>query len=422
LQLGLAAPVLAPQVLDGTAQFDLALRGAPGLPALSGTVSTADASFSAPNMRVALQNIATNVTLADSIARLDVGANISNGGQVAVNGSVNLETLAGDIAVALQDAVLVDPNVFVAKLSADVNVNGPLAGGARIEGRIDIDEVNVTVPDSGVTAVGAIPDITFKRSSAAAERTRLRAGVLPPKAPDPNAPPPPAYPLSIFIDAPGQIFIRGRGLNAEVGGDLEITGDTNNIISAGSFDLIRGRIDIIGKRFELDEGSVQFQGAVTPYIIFATTTDVPDGTATIAVEGLATEPEVTFSSDPEVPEDEVMSLILFGRYVSELSAFQALQLANGVAQLTGRGGVNIVGGLRDGAGLDELDVTTDESGATSVTAGKYITDDIYTDITNNTDKGTDVSVNIDLTDTLTGRVTMGQEGDSSLGLFFERDY
>ena len=46
-----------------------------------------------------------------------------------------------------------------------------------------------------------------------------------------------------------------------------------------------------------------------------------------------------------------MSLILFGRYVSELSAFQALQLANGIAQLSGRSGIGILGAVRGGAGL-----------------------------------------------------------------------
>lgn len=69
-----------------------------------------------------------------------------------------------------------------------------------------------------------------------------------------------------------------------------------------------------------------------------------------------------------------------------------------------------------------LDVTTDADGGTSVTAGKYITDTIYTDVTNNSESGTDISLNIDLTESLTGRATVGEDNDSSIGLFFERDY
>jgi translocation and assembly module TamB len=422
LPLGLAGPLLAPRSVSGDAAFDLALKGAPGLDALSGSITTSDVRFSAPNLKLALENIAARIDLAGSNTRLDVGGDFTSGGSLSVQGGVDISSLAGDLTIALRDATFIDPNLYAATLGADITVNGLLTGGARIAGDINVQEVNVTVPGTGVTSIGAIPEIRHLRPGKAVTATRARAGVLPPEQTTATTAPSRPFPLDIRIDAPSKIFVRGRGINAELGGDLEIGGDTDNIISAGSLDLIRGRLDIIGKRFQLDEGSVQFQGSVTPYILFVTTTDIPDGTASITVEGLASEPEITFSSDPEQPEDEVMSLILFGRYVSELSAFQALQLANGVAQLTGRSGVNLIGGLRDGIGLDELDVTTDETGATSVSAGKYITDDIYTDITNNSERGTDISLNIDLTDALTGRATMAEDGDSSVGLFFERDY
>jgi translocation and assembly module TamB len=421
--LGLAGPILAPSSIDGDAAFDLALKGAPSLEALSGTITTSNGRFSEPNLRIALQNIASRINLAKATAQLDVDADIANGGKVAVDGTLNLATLASDLALGLRNAVLVDPDLYVATLNADVGVAGPLTGGAKISGKINLEEVNVTVPGTGVTTIGAIPEITHLRAGSAITTTRARAGVLPPpETTDANGSEKAVFPLDLKIKAPSKIFVRGRGINAELGGNLEVTGTTANVVSAGSFDLIRGRIDIIGKRFDLTEGSVQFQGSATPYILFVTTTEIPDGTASITVEGPADEPEVTFSADPEAPEDEVMSLILFGRYVSELSAFQALQLANGVAQLSGNGGVNVIGGLRDGIGLDELDVTTDEAGSTSVSAGKYITDNIYTDITNNTERGTDISVNIDLTKTLTGRATMAEDGNSSIGLFFERDY
>ena len=422
LPLGLASPILAPRTIAGLAEFDLAVNGPPALESLSGRITTSDALFSAPNLKLGLQNIATRVDLAGNAMQLDVGADFVTGGRVTVDGSLNLASLSSDLSIALQNAVFIDPKLYSAEVGADINVNGPLTGGARISGVVNLGEVNVTVPGTGVTSIGAIPEIVHRAASGAVSRTQARAGVLPPEEVSGTKGTAPPFPLAIQINAPSKIFVRGRGINAEMGGDFSIGGDTNNIISAGSLDLIRGRLDIIGKRFELDEGSIQFQGSVTPYILFVTTTQIPDGTASITVEGLANEPEITFSSDPEAPEDEVMSLILFGRYISELSAFQALQLANGVSQLTGRSGINVLGNLREGIGLDELDVTTDGEGATSVSAGKYITDTIYTDVTNNSEKGTDISINIDLTDALTGRATVGEDNESSIGLFFERDY
>lgn len=420
--LGVSQPFLAPRSLQGQAAFDLAVQGAPSLAAVSGRITTQSASLSAPNLRLGLNDIVSTINIANSAVQLDVGANIAAGGRLAISGGINLTSLAADLAITLRNAILTDPRVYAANLGADIAINGPLSGGARISGDINLSEVNVTVPGTGVTSIGGIPTIRHVGASADITRTRTRAGVIETDTQQGSESAGPAYPLAININAPSKIFVRGRGINAELGGALEVTGDSNNVISAGSFDLIRGRLDIIGKRFNLDEGSIQFQGSVTPYVRFVTTTDIPDGTASIIVDGLATEPDITFEASPEAPQDEVLSLIIFGRYVSQLSTFQALELANGLAELSGRKGIGILGNIRQSIGLDELDVTTTESGDTSVTAGKYITDEIYTDVTTSAEEGTDVSLNIDLTDDLTAKAGVGSEGDSSLGLYFERDY
>jgi translocation and assembly module TamB len=228
--------------------------------------------------------------------------------------------------------------------------------------------------------------------------------------------------LNVSVDAPGRIFVRGRGLDAELGGRLQITGTTNNITSAGRFDLARGRLDILGKRFDLVEGSVQFQGDFVPYIRLVSTTSTADGTASVIVEGPADAPEVTFESSPAGPQDEVLAQLLFGRNLSEISAFQALQLANAVATLVGRGGNGVVGNLRDRFGLDDLDVTTTDSGETALSVGKYISDNVYTDVTAASDGTGEVSLNIDITPNLKGKATLGSDGNSSIGLFFEKDY
>ena len=420
--LGLSGPFLAPRSLVGTVAFDLGVQGAPSLEAVRGTISTSDASFSAPNLRLGLQNMDTSVALSDGVATIDLGADIVAGGRAAVNGTLDLVNLVADIAVQLRRAVLVDPRLYSATLDADLAANGALTGGALISGEINLNEVNVTVPGSNVTSVGSVPIIRHVGSSRDVSLTRLRAGVVEEEEAAESASDGPVFPLDIKINAPNQIFVRGRGINAELAGTLEIEGTTGAPISSGEFELVRGRMDVIAKRFDLDEGTITFQGSLTPYINFISTTEIPDGVATITVEGLATEPEISFTSSPEAPEDEVLSLIIFGRYVSELSAFQALQLANGLAVLAGRSGIGIIGSLRSGVGLDELDVTTTESGETEISAGKYLTDDIYTDVTTSATAGTDVSVNIDLTDDLTGRATVGSEGDTSVGLFFQRDY
>jgi len=140
------------------------------------------------------------------------------------------------------------------------------------------------------------------------------------------------------------------------------------------------------------------------------------------VEGDASEPVVSFVSDPEAPEEEVLAQLLFDRNLSEMSAFQAVQLASAVATLAGRGGVGIIGNLREGLGLDDFDVTTTAQGDTALSAGKYISDNAYTDVTVDSAGNSEVSLNIDLTPNFKARGSVAADGNSALGLFFERDY
>jgi translocation and assembly module TamB len=82
----------------------------------------------------------------------------------------------------------------------------------------------------------------------------------------------------------------------------------------------------------------------------------------------------------------------------------------------------VITNLRAGFGLDDLDVTTTDSGATAVRAGKYISENIYTDVTAASDGTGEVSLNLDITSSLKGKATLGSDGNSGIGIFFEKDY
>tara|TARA_R110002020_G_scaffold400596_4_gene610703 strand:- start:19332 stop:23483 length:4152 start_codon:yes stop_codon:yes gene_type:complete len=425
--LGLAGPFIAPRNLQGQANVDLVLRGPAGLGALSGTIQTSGANLTAPNLRVALEGINATIRLANSRANIDLSANASGGGSLAVNGGVGLTGgYPADVNIALNSIVLSDPRLYRTTVSGALRFAGPVTRGATLAGDITIGETNVTVPSTGLTSIGDIPPITHVGATAENRATRARAGLLDEgAATDPvpgGAGAGMGIGLNINVNAPGRIFVRGRGLDAELGGSLQITGDTNNIISAGRFELVRGRLDILGKRFDLEEGSAQFQGDLIPYIRFVSTTSTQSGSVSVIVEGPADDPEVSFASNPPGPQDEVLAQLLFGRNIAEISAFQALQLANAVAVLAGRGGNGLIGNLRDNFGLDDLDVTTTDEGETALRVGKYISDNIYTDVTAASDGTGEVSLNIDITSDLVGKATLGSDGDSSIGVFFERDY
>ncbi|MEP2640183.1 DUF490 domain-containing protein, partial [Roseobacter sp.] len=155
--LGLSEPFLAPRSLQGQARFDFNVKGAPGLDAVSGRITTDGARFAEPNLRVALTDLDTTLDLANSSMRITVDSAVDAGGRLGVTGSLNLVSLAADLDIALRSLGFADPKLFSTVLDGAVTVDGPLTGGARIAGTINVGETLVSVPSSGLTSIGTIP-------------------------------------------------------------------------------------------------------------------------------------------------------------------------------------------------------------------------------------------------------------------------
>ncbi|PTX56145.1 autotransporter secretion inner membrane protein TamB [Litoreibacter ponti] len=421
--LALAGPFIAPRSLAGQAQFDLRLDGAPGLQGLSGTVTTQGARLSAPTFAVALEGIDARIGLSGGQAQLDISGAVSTGGQITLRGPVDLTGgMRAALTARLEAVRLVDPTLYETVLQGQVRVEGPLSGGAQISGQIGVGETNIVVPSASTSGFAIVPEIIHQGAPPAVRQTIARAGLDGNGEDAGEGGAGPDYGLNIVINAPSRIFVRGRGLDAEMGGRLTLRGTTNNLISAGRFSLVRGRLDVLGKRFVLDEGSVDLQGQLDPFLRFAATTNTSVGTATVLIEGPASEPRVRFVSSPEAPQDEVLAQIFFGREASQLSAFQALQLASAVATLAGEGGEGVISKLRRGFNLDDLDVTTDAEGNTGLRVGKYLSDNVYSQVTVGDTNTAGVSLNIDLAPNLTASGRVKSDGDTSIGIYFGKDY
>ena len=122
----------------------------------------------------------------------------------------------------------------------------------------------------------------------------------------------------------------------------------------------------------MSEATLALEGDFVPVVAVAASNESDGVTSFVRIDGPATEPVVSFTSSPPLPEEEVLSHLLFGRGIQNLSALQAAQLANAVATLAGKGGVGIVGRLRQGFGLDDLDVQTGAEGGATLRAGKRL--------------------------------------------------
>ena len=422
--LALANSFIAPRSLAGMVAFDLRVAGPPALNSVSGEARLQQARLALPTLGRAVENIGGVVRLSGGQATPDISGTLGTGGNFRIGGPITLRApYPAALQIDLAGLGVQDPDLFATTVNGRITIDGPLTGGARIGGQINLGETELRVPSSGGLSFADLPPINHVGAPAAVHTTLRRAGLNDDGTSSGSGASGAAYPLDLLINAPNRIFVRGRGLDAELGGRLRLRGTTADVIPSGYFELLRGRLDILTKRLDLTEGRVSLQGSFDPYLRFVAETEAEDDvTVRIRVEGEASDPEITFTSDPDLPQDEVIARLIFGRGIDSISAFQAAQLASAVATLAGRGGGGVVGKLRESLGFANLDVTTNSEGETEVTAGTYISDKVYSEVSAASDGTQEINLNYDVSKTITLRGSAGTDGDTGIGIFFEKDY
>jgi translocation and assembly module TamB len=409
--------------LSGTVTVNGTATGSIEQPVLRANFSTAGAQVVDPLSNLALQNI----NIAGSIAYQTVSittatASIVGGGTISAGGTVSIDANAGfpaDLRVALNQARYADGDLVVATVSGNLAFTGALTRDPLLSGQIAVDRAEISVPENFGGSAAAI-DVIHRNPPPAVQRTLERA-----RAND-GTPTPTARPsvvrLDVTVNAPNRIFVRGRGLDAELGGTVRLTGPVTSIQPVGGFEMIRGRLGILGQRITFDEGTVTLVGDLDPFLNFVARSQSSDITVFITVSGRVSDLDISFSSQPELPEDEVLARLIFNRGIGELSALQIAQLAAAAAELAGGGNSSLLGSLREATGLDDLDVVTDSEGNAAVRAGRYIQENVYLGVEAGAQGTTRGTINLDITEELRARGSVGTDGDTSIGVFFERDY
>lgn len=411
---------------NGTLTLTASVSGGFNRPQLRGMFSTNGATFVDPDTNVRLNNInimgsmdGETVTLRQVNAALGSGGSVSASGTISTNAEANFPA---NIEIKLNRARYADGKLVVATVDGGITISGPLMRDPLISGRIDVDRAEISVPENLGGGAAYVP-VRHKNTPKNVQATLDRAKVETRRSRVPTPTARPTVPrLDVLINAPNQIFVRGRGLDTELGGRLRLTGPVTDIKPVGSFDMIRGRIGILGQRITFDEGHVTLVGDLNPQLNFVARSEGNEITAIVTVTGTVDNLDIKFSSTPELPQDEVLAQLIFKRSIGELSAFQIAQLAAAAAELAGGSNNSLMNKLRAGTGLDDLDVVTDDKGQTAVRAGRYIRDNIYLGVEAGSGGSTKGTVNLDITRNLKAKGALGAEGDSSGGIFYEKDY
>lgn len=413
------------QSVAGQANVDLTVKGTVSAPLVGGAVTIANGAFNDPVNGVALSAISG--VLSGSGRELTIsGLNgqTKNGGKIAVAGKIGIDPAAGfpaALIVKSANAQFVDSELASATGDLDLTVSGPLTRSPRVSGRVTLNSMDVNVPDrmpvnlkplAGTRQIDAkgfaaqMIAIEKKEKAKAARKSTLDA------------------PIDLAISAPNRIFVRGRGLDAEFGGQLKISGTIQKPVVDGGFDLRRGRMQLLTQRLELTQGKLTFAGGLVPQLDFAAQTSAGGVTATVAVTGPASQPAFAFTSSPSLPQDEVLSRLLFAKASASLTPVQALQLAMALAQFTGAAsGADAFEKMRKALGVDSLDIDAGGANGPTVGVSRYIAKGVSVGVrTGVKPDQTSVNVGVDLFRNFRVQSETRVDGKTSVGVGVEWEY
>jgi len=410
--------------LSGGADVTIRASGSFTAPQLSGTVRSSGAQFIHAPSGMAINELATDVTLGNGAATINsLTGTLSTGGSLSGSGRIGIDAGAGfpaDLKLRIADGRYTDGEIVTANFSGDLAVTGPLTGSPLIAGTVNLGRTVITVPQR---LPGSLARLDVQHRNAPRPVVRQEQALRP--AGSAASESSSGLTLDVQVNAPQQIFVRGRGVDAELGGNIRLTGPVAAPQAVGLFTMRRGRLEILTKRLTFTSGTLGFSGSLVPYLDLAATSTATDATVTVLVRGPATDPAFTFESSPALPEDEILARLVFGRAMAGLSPLQIAQLASAAASLAGVGGsTSLLDTLRSKTGLDDIDIKTDEkTGDTSVAVGKYLNDKTYLSIERGSQPGSGkATIDLDVGRGIKLRGQASDDGETRGGIFYEREY
>jgi translocation and assembly module TamB len=429
-------PILNPsgKRMRGRATINGGFQGTLAQPRISGALVLTGGDFQDFIQGFHLQDLAARLEARGDTIAVRQFSGRAGRGTISGSGTVAIWAPGApvNIAVKMKNAKPLTTDRLTASLNADLKLVGKLRDGLTLAGPVGIGRGDVNI---AATFPSSVVVLNVRRSGQPPPPPPLRSQGLTTTA----------MKLDLTVDAPGGLYVRGRGVDAELQGKITVKGTVAQPYVGGGFELRRGTFDLAGKSMDISRAKVTFDGrslngSFDPAIDFLAQNTTGGFTAKLTMTGHASAPLITLSSTPSLPQDEVLSRLLFGENTSQLSPFELAQVAEGLSTLMGNGGgFNPLSSARRSLGLDRLAVGGTESGnGASVEAGKSVSRGVYVGAKQQTSGGTQAMVQVDLTKHLKLQTTLSTgfgaqqssttiptpqtDRGSSVGLSYEFEY
>jgi len=398
------------QTLEGDCALDFRISGTWADPKLLGTAQVRDARYENYRSGTIIQDLDMDAKADGAVLTATLTATDGAAGTAEATAQVDLLTLRHIVDMLFSNFQLLRQDLVQSTAKGGLRLQGN-PDGTELSGNITLDPTTVRLPAKTQADLAQIEvhEINVKNPRLRSEGT---AGNF-------------LLGLDLRVAIPARLSVQGRGLDSEWSGNLHIGGNHIQPVINGEMNLLRGTFDFLDRTFTLNKGSLALNGETppNPFLEVLGETRILENLVQVRISGPARDFRVHLSSVPNLPQDELLALILFGRSLRQISPLQAVRLAQAAAEMTGFGASpDFLDSIKSSLGLQEVDVTKDEDDNTAVGVGGYFGGKYYIRTQRSVSGQDRTKVEVQLTPKISVETEVGSDSRQGGGVMWKHDY
>ncbi len=338
--------------LDGRIRLSGRVSGTVADPAMAATINLSGATFPVPTLNRSIRGVNGRIRLTPHMIAIEQLGGQFDTGRFSLTGEVKLDQfqpVSTDLRLSATALPLQIPDTVDLLLDADLSLKGPW-NASTLGGTVVLLE-GTYFQDMNLSLLTGLSKIAQKKRT-----------VMPPPKHLSN---PFLANLALNIDVrQRQPFRVDNDLaDLEVKPDLKITGTFNRLILTGQADVVSGQVRFEQRKLTIQKGVIAFLNPyrTEPSFDILSKAKIRTWEITLAVTGTPDALRVELTSDPALPRDDIVSLLVLGKTSGELIEGEGGQSKSSTRLLADLAASAFGDDIRKATGLDLLEVDTGES-------------------------------------------------------------
>lgn len=188
--------------------------------------------------------------------------------------------------------------------------------------------------------------------------------------------------LDVTVALGDQIRLRGRGIDARIGGTLQLASSPGEPLTAtGEVRVTRGTYRAYGRELAIERGILRFDGPPgNPALDIRAMRRETEVAAGVSIVGTARAPRVSLVSEPQLPDAEKLSWLVLGQGLSSTSGAQVGALQSAAGSLLAQGAAaGVQSQIASTLGVDSISLgrSQDNLQQRIVTVGKRLSSRLF---------------------------------------------